>query len=615
VDVDSGTERRLTTGGTETLRNGRNDWVYYEEIFNRQWRAYWWSPDSRRIAFLQSESSEVPLWPLTADHEDPRRLEQARYPRPGEPNPKVRMGIVGVAGGNVRWVDLPEYDAGNYLISWVGWLSPKGEFGKEAPESRTAFCCVQNRTQTWLDIIGVPAQGGPPRKLLRETTDAWVEPQGDPYVLRDGSFILASERDGYRHLYLYGADGKLKNRVTEGKWEARSIAHVDEESGVVYVNATGVGDNWLGSRLYRVKLDGTEMKLLTAGPVGPIGEPPIGARADASGSHSVSFSPSGKYYIDTWSDSQTPTRVALYDSTGALVRTLDTNPVYQLEEYTRGTLEHVQIPMPDGFQLDATILKPPGFSEGNKYPVWLMTYAGPHAPTVSDTWGGGRTYDEMLANTGIGIVVFRVDPRSASGHGAVAAWSAYKQLGVQELADLGAAVKWLGEKPYIDASRVGIAGGSYGGFMTSYALTHSKVFAAGIATAAVTDWRDYDSIYTERYMLTPQENPEGYDKSSVVKGARELHGRLLLVHGTMDDNVHIVNSIKLISALQQADKQFDFMLYPGARHGVGGDHARDMNYNFIRAQLLGEGPVATSTGDAGQGDRPRRRPQRRGAGD
>ncbi len=362
---------------------------------------------------------------------------------------------------------------------------------------------------------------------------------------------------------------------------------------------------------------------MTAAPVGPIGEPPLAAAPDALGSHSISFSPSGKYYIDTWSDWQTPTRVALYDNTGALVRTLDTNPVYSIEEYTRGDLERLKIPMPDGFELEATILKPPGFSEGNKYPVWLMTYAGPHAPTVSDTWGGGggRTYDEMLANTGDGIIVFRVDPRSASGKGAVSAWSAYKQLGVQELADLESAVKVLTERPYIDAARIGIAGGSYGGFMTSYALTHSKVFSAGIATAAVTDWHDYDSIYTERYMLTPQENPDGYDKTSVVKAAREgkLHGRLLIVHGTMDDNVHIANSIKLVAALQQAPgggRQFDFMLYPGARHGVGGDHVRQLTHNFIREHLLGDKPAATTPEEPPSSEaRPRRerRPGRRGA--
>jgi dipeptidyl-peptidase-4 len=275
---------------------------------------------------------------------------------------------------------------------------------------------------------------------------------------------------------------------------------------------------------------------------------------------------------------------------------LDTNPVYSIEEYRRGEYYLVHIPMSDGFILEGSVLSPPRIDPAKKYPVWLMTYAGPHAPTVSDTWGGGRTYDEMLAQ--MGIIVFRVDPRSASGKGAQSAWTAYKQLGVQELNDLEHAVKWLcstgewagADSSPADSSRVGIAGGSYGGFMTAYAMTHSTAFAAGIATSSVTDWRDYDSIYTERYMGLPQDNPEGYDRTSVVKGAKNLHGTLLLQHGTMDDNVHMQNSIRLVRALEDAGKQFEFMVYPGSRHGVGGRHSRRMSVDFIRRVLGTGGP-------------------------
>lgn len=581
VDVATATERRLTTGGTGLVRNAKNDWVYYEEVFGRNWQAYWWAPDSRRLAFLQIDSTNVPRFQVNVDHVEPRRVEDTPYPRPGDPNPSARLGIVSAAGGTVRWADLSDYDTGNFLITGVGWLAPEAGEMKPAAESRTAYCYIQNRTQTWMDLLAVSEDSGRTRRLFRETTKAWVEPQGGPFVLKDGSFILASERDGYRHLYHFGANGKVINQITNGDFEARSIARVDEDAGVVYFNSTQ--RTWLGSNLYRANLDGSETTLVTASPVGPIGEPPLGASAEALGGHSISFSPNARWYIDTWSDHDTPPRVALFDASGSLIRTLDTNPVYSIEEYTRGDYQLVQIPMEDGFLLEASVLRPPGFDPSKKYPVWLMTYAGPHAPTVSDSWGGGRTYDEMLAQ--MGIVVFRVDPRSASGKGAVSAWSAYKQLGVQELKDLEAAVAWLAEQPGIDASRVGIAGGSYGGFMTSYALTHSKAFSAGIATASVTDWRDYDSIYTERYMLTPMENPEGYDAGSVVKGARNLHGRLLLIHGTMDDNVHMSNSLKLARALQDANKQFEFMIYPGSRHGVGASHVRRLNLEFIRSAL------------------------------
>jgi dipeptidyl aminopeptidase/acylaminoacyl peptidase len=231
-------------------------------------------------------------------------------------------------------------------------------------------------------------------------------------------------------------------------------------------------------------------------------------------------------------------------------------------------------------------LKPANFDPQRKYPVWLLTYAGPHAPTVRDSWGGGRLSDEVKA--ALGFVVFRCDPRSASGKGACSTWSAYRKLGVQELQDLEAAVRWLGTQTYVDASRIGMSGHSYGGFMTAYALTHSKLFAAGVASSPVTDWRNYDSIYTERYMGTPQDNPEGYKQSSVLTAAGSLHGKLLLVHGLMDDNVHAQNSHQLVEALQKAGKDFELMFYPKARHGVQSRHYERLVHDFMRRALRPE---------------------------
>ncbi len=239
--------------------------------------------------------------------------------------------------------------------------------------------------------------------------------------------------------------------------------------------------------------------------------------------------------------------------------------------------------MKDGFELEGAITYPPDFDAKKKYPVWFLTYAGPHAPTIRDEWGGGRMMDNALATSG--IIVFRVDPRSASGKGAQSAWACYKQLGVQELKDLEEAVAWLGKNPYVDATRVGISGHSYGGFMTAFALTHSKTFSAGIASAPVTDWKLYDSIYTERYMLTPKENPDGYAKSSCVAAAKNLHGKLLIVHGMMDDNVHMQNSVQLVDALQRANKDFEMMFYPQSRHGIGGQHYTKLQIDFIRRTM------------------------------
>jgi dipeptidyl-peptidase-4 len=228
--------------------------------------------------------------------------------------------------------------------------------------------------------------------------------------------------------------------------------------------------------------------------------------------------------------------------------------------------------------MEGSILKPTDFDATRKYPVWFMTYGGPQAPTVADSWGA-RTWDNAMAHDG--FVIFRADPRSASGKGAVSAWTSYKQLGVGELADIETAIQWISQNPWVDASRIGMSGHSYGGFMTSYALTHSTLFAAGIAGAPVTDWRDYDSCYTERFMLTPAENPDGYDKTSVVKAAGNLHGRLLLLHGLIDDNVHLQNSERLIRGLQRANKQFELMLYPESRHGIGGKHYQSLMREFI----------------------------------
>ena len=342
------------------------------------------------------------------------------------------------------------------------------------------------------------------------------------------------------------------------------LQRIDEAGGWVYFS--GTRDGWLGSNLYRVKLDGSAMERLTK----------------RSGTHSVNVSPGGKYFIDNWSNYQTPPQVCLCGSDGAVVRMIDSGAVNKLaEEYDLGKHQFREIKMPDGYVLDASVMLPPSFDAKKKYPVWFMTYAGPQMPTLHDRWSGGGTADQALAT--MGYIIFRFDPRSASGKGAVSAWTAYRQLGVQELKDIEAALKWLIDTyPGVDAKRIGMSGHSYGGYITSYALTHSTMFAAGIAGSPVTDWRNYDSIYTERYMGLPQDNPKGYEVSSVVKGAKNLHGKLLLIHGMMDDNVHVQNTIQLMDALQKANREFEVMLYPHARHGIGGNHYRRLENEFMK---------------------------------
>jgi dipeptidyl-peptidase-4 len=460
-----------------------------------------------------------------------------------------------VDGGPVSWADLRDYSESASLIVHGGWM----------PDSRQAYFYVQDRAQTWLDFCTVSSAGGSPTRLFRETTKAWVANPGSPHFLKDGSFLLASERTGWTHIYHYDPSGKNPHPVTSGDWEARILHQVDPETGWVYFS--GTRDTSLANNLYRIKLDGSGLERLTKTP----------------GDHQVFVSPTCNLYIDSYSSHTTPTKVELHHADGSLARHIDTNPVYQIEEYRLSKPEYVQIPAPDGFLIEATVMMPPNFDSTRRYPVWFTTYGGPHAPTIHDSWQGGLLREQQWAQ--MGFIVFKCDPRSASGKGAISTWTAYRQLGIQELKDIECAIDWLTAKPYVDAARIGMSGHSYGGFMTSFALTHSKRFAAGIAGAPVTDWHNYDSIYTERYMNTPQENPEGYAATSVVKAARNLHGKLLIAHGIMDDNVHIQNSVQLIQELELADKDFEVLVYPRSRHGILSPHYQRVFVDFMQRTL------------------------------
>jgi dipeptidyl aminopeptidase/acylaminoacyl peptidase len=567
VDIATQTERALTSDGDASVSNGKADWVYFEEIFSRNWRAYWWSPDSAHLAFVHYDDRPVHRFTVLDEIPLQQKVENTAYPIAGDPNPLVKLGVVPVGGGPVCWADTSGYSPTASLLIRAGWT----------PDSHSVYFYVQDRAQTWLDFCTVPVEGGTPKRLFRDTTRAWVDDPGAPVFLKDGSFLLSSERTGWRHLYHFDKDGSVKATVTSGPWElgavtsgpfrSTAVQAFDEKDGWVYV--TGTRDSPIAANLYRVKLDGSSLQRLTKSP----------------GDHRVLVSPKGTLFVDWQSSHTTPTRVALCRTDGSLVRTLDTNPVRALEEYRFGKEELVQIPTSDGFQLEGSVVTPPDFDPKRRYPVWFMTYGGPHAPTVHDSWGRSWGHDQLLAN--MGFVVFHCDPRSASGKGAVSAWACYRQLGVQELKDIETAIGWLTKHCYVDASRIGMSGSSYGGFMTEFAMTHSKLFAAGIAGAPVTDWRNYDTIYTERYMNTPQENPQGYDATSVVKAARNLHGNLLIVHGLMDDNVHVANTVQFIQELQKADKDFELMIYPRARHGGFGKHYSRLSIDFIK-RTLGE---------------------------
>jgi dipeptidyl-peptidase 4 len=613
VDIDTQRERQLTTGGHDLLRHGKADWVYFEEVFGRNWRVYWWSPDSTRIAYMRVDSRPVRTFTIVSDIPDPpngQTIEVTPYPKAGTPNPRAALFIVDVAGGDPRAVDLSAYNEEDMLILGAGWW----------PDSSALYACISNRTQMWVDVLSAPPSAGRPRQLFRETSGAWVSRPPPLHFQADGSFIFSSERDGWMHLYHYQRDGAPIRRITEGPWEVRSIARADEalsdDSNWLYFHA--LRDSPIAQSLYRVRLDGSGLQRLT----------------HAQGAHTCTVSPGGHFFTASWSSHTHPARVALFELPGAastsepnsekpenaeqstdtqtpsessppsvhseslaeapptLLRILDTNPVRDLERFQRLDVHLVQIPTPDGHTLEGALLFPPDFDPGLSYPVWFTTYGGPKAPTISDSWMVSRIWDQVLAH--MGFIVFRADPYSASGKGAISAWTAYRQMGIPELRDIEHAIAWIKQYPWADPARIGISGHSYGGFITAFAMTNSTLFAAGIAGAPVTDWRLYDSIYTERYMLTPQENPDGYHKTSVIASARNLHGRLLLLHGMMDDNVHMQNVTRLVRAFQNAGVQnFELMLYPDSRHGLGGGapgrHYQRLMIEFIK-RTLGESP-------------------------
>jgi dipeptidyl-peptidase-4 len=560
-DLRQERERRLTTDGGPKILNGRLDWVYQEELYGRgNFEAYWWSPDSTMLAYLRLDENPVPEFTVVDHIPYYQNIEVTPYPKAGYPNPTVQLGIVNAAGGATRWVDTFKYHPADFLIVRVAWT----------PDGQRVVYQAQNREQTYLDLNLADARDGKSQTLFRDTTKAWVEVIANPHWLSDGSFIWESERSGWRHLYHYAADGKLIRQITDGKWEVRSVERIDEQRGLVFVTATE--RSHIAPQAYAIKIGGGGLTRLTA----------------SEGSHRVSFSPTANYFIDYWSDVNTPTQTRLYSSDGKLVRVIDENKVEALRQYKLGATELLQVKTRDGFVMEAMMIKPPDFDPRKKYPVLQFTYSGPHAPQVRNTWGGTvYMWHQMLAQKG--YLIWICDNRTASGKGAESEWPVYKNFGELELRDLEDGLSWLKSQPFIDGERVGIWGWSYGGFMTSYALTHSKSFKIGIAGGTVADWRDYDSIYTERYMATPQNNPDGYKKASPITAAKDLHGKLLLIHGTIDDNVHMQNTIQFSYELQKAGKQFELMLYPKSRHGVTDatlvKHMRHLMTEFIEREL------------------------------
>jgi dipeptidyl-peptidase-4 len=558
VDL-SGRERQLTTDGTASILNGKLDYVYQEEIYGRGvWQGYWWSPDSARIAFLRSDERLVPEYTIVDEMSYRPTVKTLHYPKAGDPNPRVTLHIVPAAGGDVVAFDHQRYSNADFLIVDVTWA-----------DSKQLTFQIQNREQTWLDLNRASLDGKS-TTLIRDTTAAWVDPLGKPLFLADGSFLWQSERTGYRHLYHYQGDGSLVRPVTTGRWEMREVHGVEGQ----HVYFSGTERTHLGLDVYRIGLDGKGLQRLSS----------------TSGTHTAAFNPRLTHYVDKWSDIRTPDQIRVHRSDGRELHVVEANVVRSGFAVLKP--EFLQIPTRDGATLDAVLYRPRNFDPTKKYPVYQLAYGGPHAPKALDRWSGqglqSMLFLQLVAEQG--AIAWVVDNRTASGRSALSSWPAYKNLGASELRDYEDAIRWLASQPYVDADRVAIFGWSYGGFMVAYAMTHSKLFAAGIAGAPVTDWRTYDSIYTERMMLMPQNNAEGYERSAPRLAAANLHGRLLIMHGTTDDNVHAQNSLQFADDLQKAGKTFEMMMYPQTRHTVTNKtklfHVQRTVLDFLQRTIL-----------------------------
>ena len=556
-DLVQRVERRLSPRGDEAHRYGKLDWVYQEEIYGRgNYRGYWWSPDGNHIAFLYLDEAGVHRYPIVRHLPYRAALEEEYYPKAGDPLPRVQLGIVSVLGGKPRWVDLDQYVAGDRLVVRVGFR----------PDGRRVVFQLQNREQTWLKLLEASLDGAIERVLVEEKADAWVEVLGEPVWLDDHRFLWLSDRSGQRHIYLVDSARGSVHAVTEGDWNVIELYGVSSDRRHAFFR--GLKDSPLGAQVYRVELGSGRIERLT----------------DGRGSHRARFAPAFNYFIDYRSDLLTPPSAWLHDATGHQLWAIEPNLVDYHRYVQSGEVRFVQVRAADGFPLECMAVLPVGFQPGRQYPVLCYVYGGPQAPIVQRRWMGSRLlWFQLLAQRG--VLVWLCDNRSSSLKGIRYTHSIYGRLGMVELRDLLDSLRWLRRQGWSDPERIAIHGWSYGGYMAALAALKSEAFRLAIAGAPVTDWRNYDAIYTERYMRMPQNNREGYEETALPRLAAKLSGKLVLIHGLIDDNVHPANTLQLVDALQREGKAFELMIYPESRHGIASQKVRHL-YEFMTQRIL-----------------------------
>lgn len=567
INLSTLQETQLTLDGGNGILNGYASWVYYEEILGRasNYKSYWWSPDSKSIAFMRMDENKVPVFPIVSEEGVHGYTEETRYPKAGDPNPEVKIGVVGVEGGNIQWADFNE--KADQYFGMPYWK----------PDGSALWVQWMPRTQEQLIVYEINLANGSKKEILKEEQKTWIDldDQGERIrFLNNGKqFIYKSDASGWNHLYLHDVNGKRIGAITSGNYTVTEVLMVDEKKKQVYFVCRK--DNSACFDLYRVGLNGSGLKRMTFGKYNH---------------RNISLSPNGNYFITQYSDAQTPDVLALADTKGKIVKVIGEAKGSEFETTAFAKTELLRIKSEDGkYDLPVRITWPLNYDPKMKHPLLINIYGGPNAGTVYDGWQLNMQQQWWAKE---GLIQVAIDHRASGHFGKEGMNYLHRNLGYWEMKDWSTIVKWLIENASVDPGRVGITGFSYGGYMTCYALTYgSDVFTHGMAGGSVTDWQLYDSHYTERYMDTPEENPEGYKTSSVLTHASKYKGALRIYHGTMDDNVHIQNSLQLVKALQEQKKRFEFMPYPGGRHGWRNlrqqdAHSWNDNAAFIYKHLL-----------------------------
>lgn len=558
-DLKNNTTTQVTKDGKNNeLINGVTDWVNEEEFGFV--RAYQWSPDSQQIAFLSFDEKEVPEFSMDVYGNDLYQYPYVfKYPKAGEKNATVKLHVYSLLSQKRKEINLNRNE--EYYVARINY-APTG----------TLTAQVLNRHQNVLDFYYVDTAGNA-SIAFTEKDDAYVDVSDDLTFLQDGSFLWTSEKDNWKHIYLYDKNGKEKRQITSGEWDVTAYYGYDAKKQRIYFQSTEDGS--INRGVYSISLTGKKKRKLS----------------NKIGTNRASFSKNFTYFINTYSSATTPPVYTLHKAKdGALVREIKNNNQLKevLKDYQFSEKEFVTIPV-NGNDLNMWMMKPVDFDPKKSYPLLMFQYSGPGSQQVANSWYGANDYwHSMLANEG--YIIACVDGRGTGYKGADFKKVTQKELGKYELEDQIAAAEVLGEMDYIDASRIGIWGWSYGGFMSSNCiLKGNDVFSTAIAVAPVTNWRFYDSIYTERYMTTPQENASGYDENSPINHVDKLKGKYLLIHGSADDNVHVQNTMRMIEALVQANKQFDWAIYPDKNHGIYGGNTRihlfNKMTNFIKENL------------------------------